>query len=82
MRTTIELQDSLFREVKVFAAEHGMSLKELFSTAIEQCIQSGKSEGFRMIKPPVVLDDAISIAPALNRELALMEDEELQTKAI
>ena len=80
MRTTIELQDTLFREVKVFAAEHGMSLKELFTTAIEQCIHNENSRDVRMTEPPVVIKRPTSIGPFSNLELASLEDEDIQTK--
>ena len=80
MRTTIELQDALFREVKVVAAERGMSLKELFTVAIEQCIHNESSQETRMTEPPVVLQTATSIGPVLNAELASMEDEEILKK--
>ena len=81
MRTTIELQDSLFREVKVFAAEHGMSLKDLFTMAIEKCIHDESSENCRMSDPPVVLGEAVSVGPVFNKGIASMEAEELYTKA-
>ena len=80
MRTTIELQDALFREVKVVAAERGMSLKDLFTVAIEQCIHDESFQGSRMTEPPVVLETATSIGPVLNAELASMEDEEILKK--
>lgn len=80
MRTTIELQDALFREVKVVAAERGMSLKELFTVAIEQCIHDESSRGVRMAEPPVVLETANSIGPFSNSELASMEDGEIHKK--
>ena len=35
MRTTIEIPDAVFRELKAFAAMKGISLKEVFQTAIE-----------------------------------------------
>ncbi len=35
MRTTIDIPDPLFRELKAFAAIKGISLKEVFQTAIE-----------------------------------------------
>ena len=82
MRTTIELQDALFREVKVVAAERGMSLKELFTVAIEQCIHNESSQETRMTEPPVVLQTATSIGPVLNVELASMEDEEILKKTV
>ena len=80
MRTTIELQDSLFREVKVFAAEHDMSLKELFTMAIEKCIHEGDSESCRMNAPPVVLGETASVGPVSNEVIASLEADELYTK--
>ena len=80
MRTTIELQDSLFREVKAFAAEHGMSLKDLFTRAIEKCIHDENSESCRMSAPPIVLGEAVSIGPASNEAIASLEAEELYAK--
>ena len=82
MRTTIELQDALFREVKVVAAERGMSLKELFTVAIEKCIRDESPRRSRMTEPPVVIKKAISIGPVSNVELASMEDEEVHKKLI
>lgn len=80
MRTTIELQDALFREVKVVAAERGMSLKDLFAMAIEKCIHDEDPRESRMTEPPVVIGKAVSISPISNEELALEEDGEIQTK--
>ena len=80
MRTTIELQDSLFREVMVVAAERGMSLKELFTVSIEQCIHEESPQGVRMTEPPVILETTTSIGPVSNAELASMEDEEIHEK--
>lgn len=82
MRTTIELQDALFREVKVVAAERGMSLKELFTVAIEQCIHDESSQGVRMTKPPVVLETANPVGSVSNAELASIEDEEILKKLV
>ena len=35
MRTTVDLPDSLFRQMKATAALQGISIKELITTAIE-----------------------------------------------
>lgn len=65
----------------MFAAEHDMSLKDLFAMAIEQCIHDESSERCRMIDPPVVLGSAVSVGPVSNEDIASMEAEELYTKA-
>ena len=36
MRTTVDLPDELFRELKALAARRGTSLKELLRTAVER----------------------------------------------
>ncbi|MCK5198810.1 MAG: hypothetical protein KAR21_10685 [Spirochaetales bacterium] len=36
MKTTFELPDNLFRQAKVYAAIHSLSLKELFRQAISE----------------------------------------------
>jgi hypothetical protein len=40
MRTTIDLPDQVFRELKALAAMKGISLKEVFQTAIEHELAS------------------------------------------
>ena len=80
MRTTIELQDSLFREVKVFAAEHDMSLKDLFAMAIERCIHEESPKSSRMGAPPVVLEEMVSVGSSSNEAIASMEDGEIHKK--
>ena len=80
MRTTIELKDSLFREVKMVAAKRGMSLKDLFTRAIEKCIDEETSGVCRMSEPPIVLEDSVSIEAISNQEIAAMEDDAMYTK--
>ena len=36
MRTTIDLPDPTFRQAKVFAAAHGVTLKQFFTEALEE----------------------------------------------
>ncbi len=43
MKTTIDLPDPLFREAKIYAASHGLSLKTLFTKAIEDRLQKSPS---------------------------------------
>ncbi len=43
MRTTIELPDSLFRQVKARAALDGLKLKELIQHYVEHGLSSGSS---------------------------------------
>jgi hypothetical protein len=48
MKTTVELPDDLFRRAKAMAAARGMSLKELFSQAVEARL---RGEGARPPEP-------------------------------
>jgi hypothetical protein len=43
MKTTVELPDELFRRAKATAASRGMSLKELFTEAVEERLGQGGS---------------------------------------
>lgn len=43
MRTTMDLPDPLFRELKARAARQGVKMKELLTAFIEDGLRSGKS---------------------------------------
>ncbi len=45
MKTTIEIPDPLFRRAKSFAAEHGQSLKDLFTEALQQKLGAAAATG-------------------------------------
>lgn len=36
MKTTLEIRDSLFRKAKTFAASQGITMKQLFTEALEE----------------------------------------------
>lgn len=42
MRTTVELKDPLFRELKMYAAKEGVTLKEVLSRAVEKEVRAMK----------------------------------------
>ncbi len=44
MRTTIDLPDALFREVKSTAAARGIKLKDLVISALQSAIQNPETE--------------------------------------
>lgn len=52
MRTTIDLPDHLYRELKVLAAERGVALKDL----VQECVELG-------LRAPVVPDDKKGLKP-------------------
>ena len=52
MRTTVDLPDPLFRELKALAARRGVPLKELIRAAVEAEIRKAKSNAkYRVIFP-------------------------------
>jgi hypothetical protein len=53
MRTTIDLRDDVFRQVKVLAARRGVSLKQLLQTALEKELSTdhGHDEDYRVSLP-------------------------------
>ena len=77
MRTTIELPDPLFRSARAAAHERGMTLKELFTEALDKALKSPVKGPKRMDKPPVSGGAGRRIPARTNKELAeiLAEDE-------
>jgi hypothetical protein len=53
MRTTVDLPDELFRELKTVAVQRGTSLKELLRTAVEHelALAQGPGEPYRVQFP-------------------------------
>ena len=54
MRTSIELPDELFREIKVVAAQRGVSLKEVIRTAVENELTKSTVSHARRVKFPIL----------------------------
>ena len=78
MRTTIELPDVLFRQVKTLAVQKGLTLKEFFTAAVERAVVEPPSESRRMVHPPIMGLAAKQIPARSNEELAaLLEAEDL-----
>ena len=79
MRTTIELPDGLFRQVKTLAMHKGLTLKEFFTAAVERAVVEPPPESRRMIRPPIAGLGASPIPARSNEELAsLLEAEDLE----
>ena len=83
MRTTLDLSDELFREVKTFAAQRGTTLKQLVTQFIVSGLESqaqASKRSVRRVPPPVAIcrTPGQSPVPALtNRQLdALLEAED------
>ncbi|HEV3333458.1 MAG TPA: hypothetical protein VG096_20885 [Bryobacteraceae bacterium] len=54
MRTTIDLPDPLFRELKTVAAQRGTTLKKLIRTAVEEEIRKTPRKPGRRVKVPLL----------------------------
>ena len=81
MRTTIDLPDDLFRQVKARAALEGLKLKDLIAAYVAQGLERGtapETPPRRRSSPPVVQHATSGVPiPALSgEELARIEEEE------
>lgn len=76
MRTTIELPDGLFRQVKTLAVQKGLTLKEFFTAAVERAVVEPPPESQRMLRPPIGGLKGGSIPARSNEELAALLDAE------
>ena len=54
MRTTVDLPDPLFRELKALAAKRGLSLKTVIRTAVEDEIRKADKKTGNKVKFPVL----------------------------
>jgi hypothetical protein len=79
MRTTIELPDRLFRQVKTLTVQKGLTLKEFFTNAVERALVETPPESRRMSRPPISGMAGPRIPARSNEELAvLLETEDLK----
>ena len=53
MRTTVDIPDALYRELKTKAAREGRSIKELILRGVERELRN-RSRGTRRVSPPIV----------------------------
>jgi metal-responsive CopG/Arc/MetJ family transcriptional regulator len=54
MRTTVDLPDPLFRELKTVAAQRGKSLKDVIRTAVEEEIRRTSPKNGRRVEFPLL----------------------------
>ena len=71
MRTTLDLPDPLFREVKIRAAEEGLSLKELLTSYVEKGLRGEREETrpLRSPLPPPLPSRGVPIPSLTNAEI-------------
>ena len=83
MRTTLDLPDSLFKEVKTRAVQQGVTLKELLATYIEAGLRGPQRSGRDTVarnphRLSVAWEVDGTVTPALsNAELQAILDEEV-----
>lgn len=81
MRTTIEMPDTLYRRVKILAAQRQTTFKRLVTDALESALLDEPPPQKRMTKPPLRLGDGVQIPTLSNKEIADLVDEEDMVKA-
>jgi hypothetical protein len=69
MRTTIDLPDPLFRELKAVAAKRGTSLKKVLRTAVEEEIRKAERKTGRRLKFPLLSSDEPGSLDLTNAEI-------------
>lgn len=69
MRTTIDLPDALFRELKMIAASRGTSLKVVIRTAVEEEVRRSESKAGKRLKFPLMPSKAPGSLNLSNAEI-------------
>lgn len=69
MRTTIDLPDQLFRELKAIAARRGTSLKIVIHAAVEEEIRKAERKAGRRLKFPLLASDEPGSLALTNAEI-------------
>jgi hypothetical protein len=79
MRTTIDIPDSLFREIKSEAALRGETLKSFLLRAAKSELQGGKAGGGKRARFPIVRskEKTYDLSPERLAEIMEEEDREL-----
>ena len=85
MRTTVDLPEPLFREVKARAAQSGLKLKELLARYVEAGLRARPTPAMPLKRAPLPTFGEVSSVnhtSLSNAELqALMENEDLESVA-
>lgn len=68
MRTTIDLPDPVFRELKAVAARRGTSLKEIIRLAVEEIRKTERPAG-RRLKFPILSSRQPGVLILTNAEI-------------
>ena len=69
MRTTIDMPDTLFRELKAVAARRGRPLKEIVCAAVEQEIRKAERQSGQRVKFPLLASQQPGTLDLTNAEI-------------
>ncbi|MBZ5618498.1 MAG: ribbon-helix-helix protein, CopG family [Acidobacteriia bacterium] len=69
MRTTIDLPDPVFRELKAVAARRGTSLKQIIRLAVEEEIRKAERPAGRRLKFPILSSRQPGVLNLTNAEI-------------
>ena len=69
VKTTLELPEPLFRKAKATAAEHGKSLKQYFTEALQEKLRKEKETSRRKEPEWMKLFGALGKTPAMRAEM-------------
>jgi hypothetical protein len=69
MRTTIDLPDPVFRELKAVAARRGTSLKDIVRKAVEEEIRKTERSAGRHVKFPLLASKEPGTLDLTNAEI-------------
>jgi hypothetical protein len=69
MRTTIDLPDPVFRELKAVAARRGTSLKDVVRKAVEEEIRKAERNAGRRVKFPLLASKEPGTLDLTNAEI-------------
>lgn len=81
MKTTIEIEDELFREAKAAAAREGLTLRQLFSEAVSERVSRGyftvgKGKGWPTPRADVPSEEIWRIQALIDEEFETIEPDD------
>ena len=81
MRTTIDIPDLLFREIKAKASQRGEALKTFMLRAAQAELEAVSTNTGKPVRLPLVQSKETSYGLTPERIAALQEDEDLEVLA-
>ena len=72
MRITLDLPDSLFRELKALAARQGRPIKEIVCAAVEEEIRKAERKSGQRVKFPLLASKEPGTLDLTNAEIEVL----------